>query len=179
MMVEELVDGPVRCWQFTDSSAALTIIVGDTASWRTRHLRKRARFLRWTALRGDVLMRHQPGSEMVADVGTKPLSAVKLKERKQRLGMDIKEHEVKLKQNHKEKSEVKKIQREGRLKLALMMALIARGKAQSDEEDKDEGQNAFEWMMIIYTVLVVTITILVQAVWKWIHKVLMGGRFGA
>jgi len=170
VMVEELVDGPVRCWQFTDSSAALTIIVGDTASWRTRHLRKRARFLRWKALRGDVLMRHQPGSEMVADVGTKPLSAVKLKEHKQRLGMDIKEHEVKLKHNHKEKSEVKKIQHEGRLKLALMMALIARGKAQSDEEDEDEGQNAFEWMMIIYTVLVVTITILVQAVWKWTHK---------
>jgi len=153
VMVEELVDGPVRCWQFTDSSAALTIIVSDTASWRTRHLRKRARFLRWKALRGDVLMRHQPGSEMVADVGTKPLSAVKLKEHKQRLGMDIKENEVKLKHNHKEKNEVKKTQHEGRLRLALMMALIARGKAQFDEEDEDEGQNAFEWMMIIYTVL--------------------------
>ena len=57
----------------------LTIIIGDTSSWRTRRLRKRARFLRWKALRGDVLMRHQPGAEMVANMGTKPLSAVKLK----------------------------------------------------------------------------------------------------
>ena len=124
-------------------------------------------------------MRHQPGSEMVADVGTKPLSAVKLKEHKQPLGMSIKEYEAKPKQNHKEKSEVKKIQHEGRLKLALMMALIARGKAQSAEEDEDEGQNAFECMMIIYTVLVVTITILVQAVWKWIHQGVPGKTWGA
>ena len=95
VMVEEVIGGPVRCWQFTDSSSARTIIIGDTASWRTRHLRKRAKFLRWKALRGDVLMRHQPGTEMVADMGTKPLSAVKLREHKQRLGMTIQEQDAK------------------------------------------------------------------------------------
>ena len=38
-------------------------------------------------------MRHQPGTEMVADVGTKPLTAIKLKEHKLRLGMEVREKE--------------------------------------------------------------------------------------
>ena len=166
VIVEEVMEGPVRCWQFTDSSSALTIIIGDTASWRTRHLRKRAKFLRWKALRGDVLMRHQPGSEMVADMGTKPLSAVKLKEHKKRLGMNLQEIEVKKKKMPSTGSVGGKEEEGGRLRLALMMALIARGKTQSVEEKNKESWE-FEGMILIYTVLVVMITITIQALCLW------------
>ena len=163
VMVEEVLERPVRCWQFTDSSSALTIIIGDTASWRTRHLRKRAKFLRWKALRGDILMRHQPGSEMVADIGTKPLSAVKLKEHKKRLGMNLQESEVKKKESPSTESTKKE---GGRLRLALMMALIARGKAQKEGEKIKEGWE-IEALILLYTVFVVMITVAFQAWCRW------------
>ena len=162
VMVEEVVGGPIRCWQFTDSSSALTIIIGDTASWRTRHLRKRARFLRWKAVRGDVLMRHQPGAEMVADMGTKPLSAVKMKEHKLRLGMSIQEPEEKIKKSPQQKDQWKPREEGGRLKLALLMAMIARGKAEEDQEETAKGGRELESVIIIYTILVVVVTLMVQ-----------------
>ena len=168
VMVEEVIGGPVRCWQFTDSSSALTIIIGDTASWRTRHLRKRARFLRWKAVRGDVLMRHQPGAEMVADMGTKPLSAVKMKEHKLRLGMSIQEPEEKTKKNQQQKDQWKPREEGGRLKLALLMAMIARGKAEEDHEETAKGGREFESVMIIYTMLVVVVTLMVQKLQRYL-----------
>ena len=168
LMIEEVLDGPVRCWQFTDSSSALTIIIGDTASWRTRHLRKRARFLRWKALRGDVLMRHQPGAEMVADMGTKPLASVKLKEHKQRLGMILQEESTKVKEEKIQGGRESESQDGRKLRLALMMALLARGKAQPSQEEQRSDQKEFEKMMVVYTILVIVGAIVVQKLWKWI-----------
>jgi len=170
VMVEEVIGGPVRCWQFTDSSSALTIIIGDTASWRTRHLRKRAKFLRWKALRGDVLMRHQPGTEMVADMGTKPLSAVKLREHKQRLGMTIQEQEETKKPALRIGSQVSEEIEGKKLRLAVMMALITRGRAQLDVEEKNEERWELEQLVIAYTVLVVITTIMIQKSWRWIRS---------
>ncbi len=167
VMVEEVLDGPVRCWQFTDSSSALTIIIGDTASWRTRHLRKRAKFLRWKALRGDVLMRHQPGIEMVADMGTKPLSAIKLQEHKRRIGMKLQEKEEKVEGIPPKKGGMSVTQEKGRLRLALVMALIARGKAEGEKGEQEEGQREFQNMMIIYTILVVMVTMVLQRLTRY------------
>ena len=168
VMIEEVLEGPVRCWQFTDSSSALTIIIGDTASWRTRHLRKRARFLRWKALRGDVLMRHQPGAEMVADMGTKPLASVKLKEHKQRLGMILQEESTKVNVEKIQGGRESESQDGRKLRLALMMALLARGKAQPSQEEQRSDQQEFEKMMVVYTLLVIFGTIVVQKLWEWI-----------
>ena len=77
----------MRCWQYTDSAAAMAIVSGDSGSWRTKHLRRRARYVRWRVVKGDIVMRHLPGAEMVADLGTKALSAAKLRELKDLLGM--------------------------------------------------------------------------------------------
>ena len=74
VVVEELLQRPAHAKAFTDSSAALAIATGDTGSWRTRNLRRRALSLRWRVTRGDWLIRHIPGTEMPADLGTKPLS---------------------------------------------------------------------------------------------------------
>ena len=73
----------------TDSASALAIVSGDSSSWRTKHLRRRARFLRWRVLKGDIIMRHLPGVEMIADLGTKALTAAKLQELKMLLGMMV------------------------------------------------------------------------------------------
>ena len=75
------------CWQYSDSASAIAIVGGDSASWRTRHLRKRARYMRWRVLSGDVILRHTPGNGMIADLGTKALAALKLEELKKAMGM--------------------------------------------------------------------------------------------
>lgn len=110
-------------------------------------------------------MRHQPGVDMVADVGTKPLSSVKLKEHKRRLGMSIQEPECKVKKWITSGERKPENQGGERLRLALMMALIVRGRAQGKEE-KGEEQRELEVMMVIYTFLIVVIALLLQRVWS-------------
>ena len=87
VVVEEILERAVRCWQYSDSASAIAIVGGDSASWRTRHLRKRARYMRWRVLSGDVILRHTPGNGMIADLGTKALAALKLEELKKAMGM--------------------------------------------------------------------------------------------
>jgi len=174
VVIEELVGERVRCWQFTDSASALSIVSGDSASWRTRHLRKRARFLRWRALRGDVVMRHQPGSEMVADIGTKALASVRLKELKGRLGLieeeveeagDLQEVKKNAENCHMEKPQlVDQAQAERLVKVLMVMALVQRAKGAEEEE---EDHRALECAILLYTIVVVVATVVSQALWKW------------
>lgn len=113
-------------------------------------------------------MRHQPGAEMVADMGTKPLSAVKMKEHKLRLGMSIQEPEEKIKKSPQQKDQWKPREEGGRLKLALLMAMIARGKAEEDHEETAKGGRELESVMIIYTILVVVVTLMVQRLQRYL-----------
>ena len=62
-------------------------IAHESGSWRTRHLRKRAIALRDRVLSGDWLIRHLPGSQMPADMGTKVLPIDKFIYLKGLLGM--------------------------------------------------------------------------------------------
>ena len=113
-------------------------------------------------------MRHQPGAEMVADMGTKPLSAVKMKEHKLRLGMSIQEPEEKIKKSPQQKDQWKPREEGGRLKLALLMAMIARGKAEEDQEETAKGGRELESVIIIYTILVVVVTLMVQRLQRYL-----------
>ena len=87
VVLEEALDVCARSFSYTDSSAALAIIAGDTGSWRTRHLRKRAFILRSKVLAGEWMIRHLPGAEMPADLGTKVLSVQKFNQHKETMGM--------------------------------------------------------------------------------------------
>eukprot|EP00435_Cladocopium_sp_Y103_P026573 s3094_g6.t1 len=95
VVLEEALDVIARSFSFTDSSAALSIIAGDTGSWRTRHLRKRANILRVKVLGGEWLLRHVPGAEMPADLGTKVLTVQKFNQHKKAMGMFLEEIERK------------------------------------------------------------------------------------
>ena len=75
VVMEEALNISARSVSFTDNTAALSIIAGDTGSWRTRHLKKRAQVLRSRINMGDWLMRHMAGSEIPADMGTKVLAS--------------------------------------------------------------------------------------------------------
>ena len=189
VVVEEFVEGRVQCWQYTDSSSALAIVAGETASWKTKHLRKRAKYLRWKVSRGDVALRHGPGSSMIADLGTKPLAAARLEQLKEGLGMIVsKAYEEKKKQAEEiggakveeedteaEKKEEKKSEEKGggvigkerQMKLAILMALIGRCQAQGgDEDDRHEGWSLLNMFVMMYTVMIILITLLLRRLWE-------------
>ena len=83
---------------FVDNMAAINLLTEESGVWRTRHLRLRAHHMRWRITRTDWRVAHCPGSVMIADIGTKPLSAGRLKELKQLMNMlpeqDLTEEEV-------------------------------------------------------------------------------------
>ena len=64
----------------SDNAAAVAIATDVTGSWRTRHLRLRSFHLRWRIRAGDWELRHCPGQQMLADLGTKPLGPMRIKE---------------------------------------------------------------------------------------------------
>ena len=72
--------GRATTWQWTDSQAALAIATGE-------HFRKRAKYLRWKVGRGGLALRHAPGFDMLAGLGTKPLQASRLQELRAKTGM--------------------------------------------------------------------------------------------
>ena len=156
VMVEELKDQKVRCWQFTDSASALAIIAGDTASWKTRHLRKRARFLRWRVMVGDIHMRHMPGVDMVADIGTKHLSVSRFLELKTKMGMLTPAKKPDKKTEERREVQVRREEgSERRLQLVILMAMLARGKAQGEEEEVQDEAIDLTVLVIIYTILII------------------------
>ena len=88
VIMEEALDVKARPTSFTDSSSALSIVAGESGSWRTRHLRKRASALRSRVMTGDWMVRHLAGAVMPADIGTKVLSVERFNTLRNLLGMD-------------------------------------------------------------------------------------------
>ena len=62
-----------------DSQSALAIAVGQ-GSWRTRHLRVRANYLREQNESGEIIPVYCPGAEQAADLLTKALAAARITE---------------------------------------------------------------------------------------------------
>ena len=71
----------------TDNMPALSILTGDGGSWRTRHLRLRPAYARQSVSAGEWTLQHVPGELMVADIGTKPLTAARFEFLKVCMGM--------------------------------------------------------------------------------------------
>ena len=129
VVLEEALDSMVRATSHTDSTSALSIVIGETGSWRTRHLRKRAFTLRTKILEGDWVMKHCPGAELAADLGTKVLSAERFWNLKVKLGM-----KVQSKEEEKTKKGGTKVEAEKMLKLVVLLAKVSIGRAQEEED---------------------------------------------
>ena len=128
VLVEEILEKRVAAWQLTDSSAALAIVAGDTSSWKTRHLRKRARYLRLKVSRGEIALRHCPGLTMVADIGTKPLHAPRLETLKESMGMYMpKRHDDLRKEDDGQKDDAGGLQEENHKVMARNGEAYERG----------------------------------------------------
>ena len=139
VVLEDALDAKARAASFTDNTAAISIITGDSGSWRTRHLRKRAHILRSKVALGEWLLRRMPGSKLPADLGRKVLSSEKFKNLKRVMGMFLAEEE----KGEEEKSFEKEGKKEVRgnqvevvktaLKALILFAKLA--KARGENED--------------------------------------------
>ena len=86
-IVQMIHHGKVEGRMFSDSTAAISIVLGTTGSWRTRHLRIRAQGLREALDRGETTLEHLSGKLLVADGFTKQLQGALLKQYVQALKM--------------------------------------------------------------------------------------------
>ena len=118
-------------------------------------------------------MRHLAGSEMIADLGTKALTAQKLQYLKELLGMISPPTEDDPAVPGKQAAEISKVEIRGdgrilseetnvrQLQLAVLMALLVKARGQEDEELSEDAR----WFLILYTVVVVACTLLLQWIW--------------
>ena len=112
---------------------------------------------------------------MNADIGTKALTSVRPEELKSLLGMaskpSISEGEgqegptEETRERRKDGAEIKVAQAALAVKLLTMAAMISVGKSQEDEEET-ESTKEFNMMMVAFAILIVLLTLLVQAAWK-------------
>eukprot|EP00435_Cladocopium_sp_Y103_P055597 s1075_g18.t1 len=174
----------------TDSQSAIAILSSEGGSWRTRHLRMRSAYARQVIKEGDWQLTHVPGEKLIADLGTKSLSSNRLQDLKRLLGMEeVEEKSAPLPKEEKSAPPPKEetsapLPEESRksggtvaavgnpevttaLKLITLAATIAMAKGGSENEDFEEKESQeFEVMMLVYTALVVVVTIFIQFVWK-------------
>ncbi|CAE7386892.1 RE1, partial [Symbiodinium sp. KB8] len=61
-----------------DNQSALMLLNGSTGSWRTRHLRLRANYVRERLQLGEIHLQYEPGATQRADLGTKPFTKERL-----------------------------------------------------------------------------------------------------
>ena len=156
----------------TDSSSALAILTTDDGgSWRTRHLRLPAAFARLAINRGQRAIRHVAGDVMIADIGTKPLAAVRLERLEIFLGMaelwkfeeeqeekenEEKENEEKEKREDKEKTNLRLQQATQVMRLIVIAATLQESKAEEDEDEEEER------LRIRYKVVEVSFELLIR-----------------
>ncbi|CAE7422676.1 GIP [Symbiodinium sp. CCMP2456] len=70
-----------------DNTAACGLATTAPGSWKTRHLKVKARHIRLETAEGRIKVEHTPGDVQVADMGTKPVPASRLEELRRLWGM--------------------------------------------------------------------------------------------
>ena len=110
--------------------------------------------------------RSRSKGQLVADLGTKALTSTRIEVLKSMLGMR-KSDELTEEKGEKQKKAVNNGKGEMAtmaINLITLAASLSVAKAQGEEEEETYGE--FYQLMMIYTVLVVLITLMVQAMWK-------------
>eukprot|EP00439_Symbiodinium_sp_Y106_P051854 s4000_g6.t3 len=79
-LLQELEGKIIRLQLHIDNQAALLLLQGSTGSWRTRHLRLRANYVRERINSGDLNVVFEPGLTQRADLGTKPFTKERLRQ---------------------------------------------------------------------------------------------------
>ena len=82
-LLEEILGEILRVNLHIDNRAAISLMTTAAGSWRTRHLRLRANWIKKRIQEEDMTICHEPGVTQRADLGTKPLPKDRLAELKQ------------------------------------------------------------------------------------------------
>ena len=176
VVLEEVLNRRIRMASLTDSSSALAIVTGETGSWRTKHLRRRAQTLRARVLGGDWWMRHLPGADMPADLGTKVLSWDRFCCLKEKLGMTG--HSTDEPEEKKSPKKVEKVEKasshgsrgnlEAALKAIVLVTRLLTVKAEDGEETTDgQGDLVLGTILVLFAALFMMIGMIVG--W-WLAK---------
>ena len=168
VMINELEDGILKV-AWCDSQAAVSILSCEGGSWRTRHLRIRASFARDIVQRGEWALHHMGGLEMIADIGTKPLTSSRLRFLKGLMNLEeIKNNQV----SEEDLSLVEELNtpKEGAtmdlekistaVKVITLLAVLGTANGQGEEakrsEEEDEGLFLFLCVYTIALIIVMT-----------------------
>lgn len=139
VVLEEALDVKAVAVSCTDNTAAIAIVVGESGSWRTSPLRKRANILKTKVTQGDWLFRRLPGSELPADLGTKVLASEKFKQHKVNMGMFLGNEEKKKGKKEKKEDKERSFSTNAEatkqaLKAIILLARMAMAKGQEENQ---------------------------------------------
>ena len=88
-MAELINEGEAELRMFGDNEAALTTLLTNVTSWRTRHYAIRAAWLRDAITEGNCALQHVSGKHLISDALTKVLEKTKLAEARDRLQLFV------------------------------------------------------------------------------------------
>ena len=175
VIVKELEERVSRV-AWCDSQAAVSILTNEGGSWRTRHLRIRASFARSAIKQGCWLLHHVAGIHMVADIGTKVLTAARMEFLKKLLGMRCCFPEVKEKEISPDSpiDQSLVIQAVRVLAIAALLDVAdAANHTHTTNESKNgeiaESEEDFQWLLYVYTIIVVFMTLAVVRCCGWLE----------
>ena len=173
-LVDELFHSiPKVLW--SDSQSAISILSSEGGSWRTRHLRLRSLHARRLVLQGDWVLKHVAGAEMVADLGTKSLQGPRLEYLKVLMGMAVKEcakplEAIAERDLRPEKANVKSVKEAQKIMQLLTMAVVLQT-GYGSELELDEDEDGLAWPMMVYTTLVIFLTLALSGLWRrWFQR---------
>eukprot|EP00439_Symbiodinium_sp_Y106_P042701 s3928_g5.t1 len=81
-LMEELLGEVLPISLHIDNSAAISLMTTASGTWRTRHLRLRANWIKEKVQHQEVFVVHEPGATQRADIGTKPFNKDRLQQLK-------------------------------------------------------------------------------------------------
>ena len=158
---------------WSDSQSAVAILTMESGNWRTRHLRMRAAAARQAIRTGEWFIQHRLGEDLAIDIGTKALSAVRFEKLRGGLGMKLRPKSEK--EEGKEDKQVEDNMEVAKnvLRLITVAAMLSTAEGMEEEDLEEEaGGLTLESAVLIYTLLVILITSVIQWCWK---RIVSGG----
>jgi hypothetical protein len=74
---------------YGDNQSCIKLVKSERTSSRSKHIDTKYHFIRDVITRGDIILEYCPSTEMVADILTKPLEAVKTRKFVNQLGITM------------------------------------------------------------------------------------------
>ena len=153
-LARELWQHEPRVFVANDNLSAITLINSPTVSWRTRHLKIRARVLKERSDMKLLVFVHVGGDKNGADIGTKALGPQRIKTLMAVLGMSAQDPPA-------ETTKAKSVQHvKDCLRAVILACCLCNARA---TKDQDRTQSSEDWSLVVFAALISITSI---AVWE-------------